>query len=147
MPHYNAIHLIDPPAKLYSLHLCCTKTHSFVYYLNSVYAIENQCPLGILDQHLNLLWAAMVSVRLFLIDWHEAKVVLHTNSKKLSVVVNTGASRDSHHMTIARNIWLASAIAKFSLSAVLEEHVQLPKTFQIISKQQVKHVNNVHIDL
>jgi hypothetical protein len=148
LPAYNAIHLIDPSVTYYDIHITVDRHQVRCSYMNRAYIMN--IPISYQDHtvHCKLLWAVLIISRLWLKDWNDSKIQIHSPSASVTNLINSGASRKTEEMTIARNIWLASAIANFTINATLctepIPHVINPIS---LSDQLIQTVNNVYPDL
>jgi hypothetical protein len=74
--------------------------------------------------------------------------MVFTDNNHVSTIINTGASRNISSMTLARNIWLASAIANFNISATFDVNSTIDiDNATLIPADIVANVDNVYIDL
>jgi hypothetical protein len=71
-----------------------------------------------LDSNQQTLWAILVTVKLWSSKWNEAKVTVNIHSPKVTRIINSGATRNEQYMTLARNVWLFSAINNFTINAL-----------------------------
>ena len=142
LPTYNGIHLIDPPRKLVQLQVAINQHLVIVHYQQNVYSIDLPTDDHVKTPQTMTLWAILAAAHIWGTHWHEANVTVSTSLARVEKIINTGASRHTAEMTIARNIWLASAQKMFHIKATMIKSVHIPKAVAHIPQCFV----NVNID-
>jgi hypothetical protein len=84
---------------------------------NYVYIIDLPIEYQASTVHIKALWAILVTATIWAAAWKRTKVNVYIDSKKVNALINTGSTRDVEQMTLARNIWLVSALSDFAIWA------------------------------
>jgi hypothetical protein len=146
---YNAIHLIDPPATTYHINICVyiSDNIAVINCNNCKYIVNIDLQYKNPTVHAQTLWVILIFMRLWTTVWIENNIVVHTSSPTVLKISNTGSSKDNIEMTLARNIWLVSAICKANIRANVSQQQLSIDNCKIIKQELVKTVNNVYSDI
>ena len=82
--------------------------------------------------------------------WIESKVMFHTTSAVVTTIINSGVAKIEDEMSIARNIWLVTAISKITVNSATNFNVNLAaenRTLIPWPPQLVEQLKIVHKDI
>jgi hypothetical protein len=116
LPCYNAIHMIDLPLTEHCIQYIILDNSAMAVCQNYRYHIQIPLQNMTFTIHENILWTILVTARMWCQSWCETKICVYTASNRVSAIINSGSSRIDREMTLARNIWLVSAVNKFNIS-------------------------------
>jgi hypothetical protein len=118
-----------------------------VYINHNKYVFNTPQEYERLDEHTILLWAIMVTLRLWAMNWTDTKVICHTNSSPVVALLSTGSSHSERHMSIARNIWLETAAHRLTLTSILTATSETQQDYIVITDSVVNRVKTVNCQL
>lgn len=114
---YNATHLISAPLHTHHVFLqvnfplatgICSQW-AFTYNFDGSYQTTSP--------HTLVLMCTLLALRTWPALWQDSKVVFYTTSTRANDLINTGATRDKSMLSVARQIWLLTALSAASARA------------------------------
>jgi len=104
---YNLVHLLDPPMIENHIYLTNNGNHHTAIMWPYFYTINFTTSELI---HEAPLYNMLAAVNTWAKKCYEQKLIIHTYHKKFLHLINTGDTKNAAHMSIARQIWLVSAL-------------------------------------
>jgi hypothetical protein len=120
---------------------------AYINYNNVNYIINISPEMCTYDQNSQNIWVILIIAKIFAKDWKDARIKFHTNSSAITDLINTGVTRHGLQMTLARNLWLVSAIHQFNITAGNSSSWHQYSDCHIIPASVVEAVNKVYLEL
>jgi hypothetical protein len=144
LPQYNAIHLINPPKRHFVIQCTIRNLRVVAQYRDNVYSFSIPVHHTEMSKHCHVLWAIFACAKLWSSHWNEAHVLVNVPSTRVVTVINTGASRIDAEMRLARNIWLLSAVNKFTINAAVKIPVMPLNPNVLFSNSTIEKLDHIN---